>query len=114
MKKTKTLLNVLFAATLILAGNISFAQNTMDTAKTGKANDPMVINPGMPDDSMTVKPGKTNDDIAAFTDTGFISKNIQDNMMEINLAKAGLNKGTSAQVKKVAALMINEHTDNVE
>lgn len=110
MKKTKTLLNVLFAATLILAGNISFAQNTMDTVKTGKANDPMVINPGMPNDSMTVKPGKTNDDIAAFTDTGFISKNIQDNMMEINLAKAGLNKGTSAQVKKVAALMINEHT----
>ena len=59
---------------------------------------------------MAVKPGRTNDDMAAFTDTGFISKNIMDNMMEIKLAKLGQNKGTSAQVKRAALLMITDHT----
>jgi len=109
MKKIKIFRNLGFAATLI-ACNISFAQTTQDTVKTDKSNDPMVVDPGNTSDSMTVKPGKTNDAIAAFTDTGFISKNIVDNMAEITFAKSGLNKGKSSQVKKVATLMISDHT----
>lgn len=109
-KKVIVLKQILFAAMLMVASNISFAQTSKDTVKTGEANDPMVVDPGKVGDSMAVKPGKTNDAMAAFTDTGFISKNIMDNMKEIKLAKLGQSKGTSAQVKKVAALMISDHS----
>ncbi len=101
---------ILPAAILIFASNISFAQTPGDTVKTGTTDDPMVINPGKGSDSMALKPGKTNDAMAAFSDTGFISKNIMDNLMEIKLAKLAQTKGTSSQVKRVAALMINDHT----
>ena len=97
-------------AIVIFAGYTSFAQTQGDTVKTGKTNDPMVVNPGTTGDSMTVKPEKTNDAMAAFTDTGFISKNIMDNMLEIKLAKLAQTKGTGAQVKKAAALIISDHT----
>lgn len=111
MKKVIRLLQkVSLASAVIFASNISFAQTQSDTLKTGKTNDPMAINPGATGDSMTMKPGKTNDAMAAFTDTGFISKNIMDNMMEIKLAKLGQAKGTTSQVKKAAALMITDHT----
>ena len=110
MKRKVSFLKTISFTALIIAGNITFAQTQMDTVKTGKSNDPMVVNPGETADSMAVKPGKTNDDMAAFTDTGFISKNIMDNMMEIKLAKLGQTKGTSAQVKRVAAVMISDHT----
>ncbi|WP_018615473.1 DUF4142 domain-containing protein [Segetibacter koreensis] len=95
---------------LIFTFSYSFAQTSSDTIKTGKANDPMVVNPGKANDSIAVNPGKTNDPMAAMTDTGFINKNIMDNMMEIKLAKLGRDKGTSPAVKKVAALMISDHT----
>jgi len=111
MKKIiKVLQKTFFAGILLFAGNISFAQTQGDTVKTGKTDDPMVVNPGKGNDSMALKPGKTNDAMAAFSDTGFISKNIMDNIMEIKLAKLGQTKGTSSQVKKIAALMINDHT----
>jgi putative membrane protein len=110
MKKIITLRKAFFTAMFIIGCNVSFAQTQKDTVKTGKANDPMVVNPGEGSDSMAVKPGKTNDDIAAFTDTGFITKNISDNIMEIKLAKLGQSKGTGAQVKRAAALMIKDHT----
>ena len=106
MKKKTSFCALLFVFTC----EISFSQTSIDTVKTGKTNDPMVINPGETVDKMAVKPGKTNDDMAAFTDTGFISKNITDNIMEIKLAKLGQTKGTSAQVKRAAALMVNDHT----
>lgn len=109
-KKVIILKQILFAVTLMLASNISFAQTPGDTVKTDKTDDPRVVDPGEVGDSMVVKPGKTNDAIAAFTDTGFISKNIMDNMMELELAKSGQNKGTSSQVKRVAALIIKNHS----
>ncbi len=82
-----------------------------DTVKTGKTNDAMIVKPGKPNDSMAVKPPHPNDDMAmaVMTDTGFINKNIMDNMMEIQIAKLGRDKG-NAQVKKVAALIIRDHT----
>ena len=109
-KKVAFLRTIHTVAILTIACNISFAQTSMDTVKTGKSNDPMVVNPGETTDRMDVKPGRTNDDMAAFTDTGFISKNIMDNMMEIKLAKLGQTKGTSPQVKRAAAVMISDHT----
>lgn len=110
MKKIITLRKAFFTAMFIIGCNVSFAQTQKDTIKTGKANDPMVVNPGEVSDSMAVKPEKTNDDIAAFTDTGFITKNISDNIMEIKLAKLGQSKGTGAQVKRAAAVIIKDHT----
>lgn len=110
MKKIIILRNIFFATIIIFGSGISFAQTPTDTVKTGVTNDPMVVDPGKVNDEGVVNPGKTNDAMAAFTDTGFISKNIMDNMMEIKLAKSGQNKGTSAQVKRVAALMVKDHT----
>ena len=102
--------NLLLAIPLLFTLTSSFAQTAKDTLKTGKTNDPMVVDPGMPNDSMTVKPAVPNDEMAALTDTGFISKNIMDNMEEIRLSKLGQSKGRSLQVKRVAALMVRDHT----
>ncbi|MEJ7679795.1 MAG: DUF4142 domain-containing protein [Segetibacter sp.] len=111
MKKAHILLwNLLLAIPLMFTLTSSVAQTTKDTVKTGKANDPMVVDPGMPDDSMAVKPAIPNDEMAALTDTGFISKNIMDNIEEIRLSKLGQSKGRSAQVKRAAALMVRDHT----
>ena len=95
MKKIKFLPKLLVLGSL-LAGSVSFAQTSTDTVKTGKANDPMVIDPGLPNDNGVINPGKandegvinpgnTNDDMAALTDSGFINKNIMDNTMEISI-----------------------------
>ena len=117
---------------LLFAGTSAFAQTSPGTVNPGsandpmavdpgnandsngvhsnKTNDPMLVTPGKPNDSLAVKPGKTNDPMAAMTDTGFINKNIIDNQMEIQLAKLGREKGTSAAVKKVAGQMVTDHT----
>lgn len=84
--------------------------NDSNRVSSGKTNDPMVVNPGKANDAIAVKPGKTNDNMAALTDTGFISKNIADNTMEIQMAKSGRDKSTSPAVKKVASQMITDHT----
>ena len=52
----------------------------------------------------------TNDANAMMTDTGFISKNIMDNMTEIEMSKMGRDRGKSAQIKKVANQLITDHT----
>jgi len=96
---------------LFFAGYISFAQTPADTVKPGNANDPMIVQPGKPNDDMTVKPAVPNDEMATMTDTGFLRKNIMDNMQEIELSKLGKEKGTAAQVKRVAGLMIADHTE---
>lgn len=110
MKKVILIPKLLLGALMIFIVDSSFAQTSGDTVKTGKTNDPMVVNPGKVNDSLSVNPGKPNDPMAVMTDTGFINKNIMDNMMEIQLSKLGRDKGTSSAVKKVANLMITDHT----
>lgn len=110
MKKIRFLSKLLFSCLLFFLCYSSFAQASGDTIKTGKANDPMVVNPGTVNDSLSVNPGKPNDPMATMTDTGFINKNIEDNIMEIQMAKLGRDKVTSAAAKKVAGQMITDHT----
>ena len=131
MKKISFFPKLLVVGFLLLAST-SFAQAPGDTVNTGKPNDEGVVNPGKPNDPMVVDPGQTsdrgvvdpskpndkslmdpgntNDDMAVMTDTGFINKNIMDNMMEIRLSKLGRDKATSAAVKKAATVMITDHT----
>ena len=108
MKKISFFPKLLVVGFLLLAST-SFAQAPGDTVNTGKPNDEGVVNPGKPNDEGVVDPGNTNDDMAAMTDTGFINKNIMDNMMEIRLSKLGRDKATSAAVKKAATVMITDH-----
>ena len=101
-----------FAATtaLILAAFAGTAQVSKDTVKPGKTNDQMVVDPQRSTDGMRVNRGKPAEGMAVLTDTGFINKNIADNIMEIQLSKIGLNKGTGQQVKKLARQMVADHT----
>lgn len=64
----------------------------------------------MTDTTRTATSGQGNDVSAALSDTGFISKNIMDNTMELQLSKAGRDKGTDGRVKKVANQMLTDHT----
>ncbi len=131
MKKISFFPKLLLAGSLLFAST-SFAQTSADSVKPGKPNDEGVVNPGKPNDPMVVdpgqtndkgvvdpgkpndegvvNPGKTNDEMATMTDTGFINKNIMDNMMEIRLSKLGRDKATSSAVKKAATVMITDHT----
>jgi predicted outer membrane protein len=43
-------------------------------------------------------------------DTSFVAKNIKDNMMEIEMSKMALEKSSSQEVKDVAQLMIDDHS----
>ena len=106
MKKKICYLNIVATLLLMIYSVRSVAQT--DTAKTSKTND-AVVKPVKPNDSMAVIPPHTNDNMAVLTDTGFISKNIIDNMMEIQAAEVGRSKG-NVQVKKVADLIIKDHT----
>ncbi len=58
---------------------------------------------------MIVNPGRANDPNAILTDTGFITKNIADNLNEIQLAKTASAKG-NAQIKKIAEVLVADHT----
>jgi putative membrane protein len=64
----------------------------------------------MTDTTRTATSGMGNDITSAMSDTGFISKNIMDNMMEVQMSKVGRDKGTDAQVKKLAGQMVTDHT----
>jgi predicted outer membrane protein len=112
MKKVRFLSLSALVFSMLLVANTSSAQTGSDTVNTGQTNDPMVVDPGTPNDSIAVDldPGHTNDPMAMLTDTGFISKNIMDNIMEIQLSKLGRDKGTSPLVKKAAAQIITDHT----
>src|SRR3954463_7058837 len=110
MKKINGLFKLLMSGSMLFIIESSSAQNSSGTINPGTPNDPMVVNPGTPNDSLSVNPGKPNDDMAAMTDTGFINRNIIDNAMEIQMAKLAGTKATSAEVKKVARLMVTDHT----
>jgi putative membrane protein len=111
MKKLSFVLPKICATILILfAFKLTSAQTSSDTVRTGHPNDPMIVNPGKVNDGMAVKPAKPNDGMSVMSDTAFISKNIMDNRMEIQLSVAARDKGTTATVKKIAALMVADHT----
>jgi putative membrane protein len=80
---------------------------SMDTSRSTVENNQT---PEVADSSSAMKTGPTNDANVAMTPNDFISKNIADNTMEVDMSKMGRDKGTDAQVKKVANLMITEHT----
>ncbi|MDB5246162.1 MAG: outer membrane protein-like protein [Segetibacter sp.] len=112
MKKSRNFYPKLLLTTALLVAAISsFPQTSGDTVKLGKNNDPMVVNPGKVNDGMAVKPAAPHDGMSVLSDTAFINKNIMDNRMEIELSKLGRDKGTSQAAKKVAALMITDHTN---
>lgn len=48
--------------------------------------------------------------MAAMTDTGFVRKNLMDNMMEIRLSEIGRDQGTSDELKRLADQIITDHT----
>jgi putative membrane protein len=64
----------------------------------------------MTDTTRTATSGMGNDVAAAMSDTGFISKNIMDNSMEIQLSKVGREKGTDERIKKIASQLVTDHT----
>jgi predicted outer membrane protein len=43
-------------------------------------------------------------------DTAFISKNIRDNVMEVQLSRMGLQRATDSRVKNAARQMVTDHT----
>ena len=111
MKKLSAILLRSFLSIIIIfICRLSSAQTSKDTVNPGHANDPMIVNPGKVNDGMAVKPAKPNDGMSVLSDTAFLAKNIMDNRMEIRLSKLGQERGTTAEVKKVAALMITDHT----
>lgn len=111
MKKLSfVLLKPVFVMSIVFSSYISYSQTSKDTVKTGHANDPMNVNPGKVNDGMAVKPANPHDEMSIMSDTAFLTKNIKDNQMEIRLSKLGQMKGTSPEVKKVAGIMIADHT----
>ncbi len=112
MKKLLGLLpKFILSTSLIIAVGCNSGTTTEESTTDSVGNSPggNTLGTISGDSAGVVDPGQTNDAIATMTDTGFISKNIMDNMMEISLAKLGREKG-DAQVKKVSAQMITEHT----
>src|SRR3954470_18502109 len=111
MKKIKRHLNVLlFTAILAATGATSFAQTSKDTVRLSQPNDGMNVNPGKANDPMAVKPAAPHDGMSVMSDTAFLSKNILDNQMEIKLSKLAQEKAADPATKKVAALMLKDHT----
>jgi putative membrane protein len=62
------------------------------------------------DSNAVVTQGPTNDANVVMSGNDFISKNITDNEMEIELAKMQVDKGTSQQLKKAARQIMDDHT----
>jgi putative membrane protein len=87
------------------ADSTSITKSMMtDTTKRKRDTASLIDSPAV------VKPGPANDASVVMTDNDFISKNINDNMMEVKLAELGRDKGTDARVKKAATQMISDHT----
>lgn len=107
--KTSNIRKTLLIAPLLLVIIASLGQTPLDTVKPGNTNDPMVVNPGESEHRMPVKPAQPMDGMSVMSDTAFLRKHLLDNTMEIQLATLGQKKGTSPEVKKVAALIIKDH-----
>lgn len=100
------------AVSLTIGCNSGSSTEETSTTSDTKGNSPGInLNPTITGDSAgLVNTPSNNDANAVMTDTGFISKNIVDNMMEIQLSKMGRDKSKSADVKRAANLMITDHT----
>ena len=110
MKKIKRHLNLLLVtATIAATCTTSLAQTSKDTVRPGHPNDGMNVDPGKANDPMAVKPAAPHDGMSVISDTGFLSKNILDNQMEIKLSKIAQEKATDPATKKVAALILKDH-----
>jgi putative membrane protein len=114
MKKLISYFPHLFiVATLTLAGACNSAQTHDDTDRTKSENgksDPNTPDTSMTDTTRLAKSGASTNNSAEKMDTGFVSKNIMDNMMEVQLAKMGRDKGTNKQLTKIANQIITDHT----
>jgi putative membrane protein len=115
MKKVSIKMShLLLAVVLSLAVGCNSSSSTEESATTSDSvgNSPGINTAGTigGDSAGLINTPATNDANAMMTDTGFISKNIMDNMKEIELSKMGRDKGRSAQVKKVANQLITDHT----
>ena len=56
-----------------------------------------------------LKKGHTKMMMTPITDTGFLSKNIRSNMMEIHMSEAGRDRGNKEMIR-AAEMMIKDHT----
>jgi predicted outer membrane protein len=85
--------------------SVSVTKSMMtDTTKRKRDTTSLIDSPAV------VKPGPSNDASVVISDNDFISKNINDNMMEVKLSELGRDKGTDARVKKAATQMLADHT----
>lgn len=84
---------------LLLLGGSLYAQSPQDTIHTPKQ--------AFPEDVIEVPVPR--DDNAVMTDTGFIIRNIIDNLTEIQLAEFAKKKSKNIQVQKVATILIEDH-----
>jgi len=119
MKKVKIYLPQFLVATTMFAAvacnsgssTTNSTDSTNNTSSTsGSAASGNTSSTGMADSVSAMKTGNTNDTSTAMTANDFISKNITDNAMEMQLIKMGRDKGTGASVKKAASQMMTDHT----
>src|SRR3954467_14934482 len=111
MEKIKRHLSVLLVTVIVMATcTTSVAQTSKDTVRLGHSNDGMNVDPGKANDPMAVKPAAPHDGMSVISDTAFLSKNIMDNQMEIKLSKLAQEKAADPATKKVAEVMLKDHT----
>src|SRR5688500_9528729 len=110
MKNLISYIPRLFVITTVVIGvACNSAQTNDDTDRTNSENGsshPSGSDTSMTDTTRSIVTGQGNDVSAAMSDTGFISKNITDNMIEIQLSKMGRDKAKNEQLKKIATQMV--------
>ncbi len=110
MKKFNICLSRLLVATTMFAAVACNSGSSTESTDSTNNSTSSASGTTMGDSASTMAPGNTNDTSTAMTANDFISKNITDNAMEMQVIKMGLDKGTSASVKKAAAQMMTDHT----
>ena len=104
---------LLIVAAISLGAGCNGAQTHDDTDRTKSENGsshPSDKDTSMTDTTRNVTSGVGNDVNSAVSDSGFITKNITDNMTEVQLSKLGLDKASDAKVKNIAKQMVADHT----
>lgn len=113
----KKLTNVVSTKVIAAAVILATACNTGTSNNANSTGDSIGNSPGANtsgniggDSAGIVNTVPTNDANITMSDTGFLSKNIADNTVEIQLSKLARDKSTNPQIKKAATLMITDHT----